>query len=305
MKYLRALFAFSLIPFMAACSSSGHMTDGWNGCVIGGAAAGATAGVLLDGNVPGAVVGAGVGALAGAILCGDTDSDGDGVADGMDKCPGTPAGVAVDTRGCPIDSDGDGVGDYLDKCPNTPRGMAVGADGCPPDFDGDGVPDSADKCPGTPQGEKVDARGCPADADGDGVPDYADKCPGTPAGVKVDGEGCGQKLIVLHGIKFAFDSAKISNSSATILNRAVKAMRDHSGTSVWVVGHTDSVGADGYNQGLSEKRAAAVRSYLIKHGGISGARMETGGKGESQPIASNASDQGRALNRRVEFVIMK
>lgn len=304
MKTVRALLAFCLLPLVAACSSNGQVIDGINNCVIGGAAAGATAGALLDGNVPGAVVGAGVGALAGALLCGETDSDGDGVSDSMDKCPGTPAGVAVDARGCPIDSDGDGVADYADKCPNTPRGTAVDSKGCPSDSDGDGVPDSADKCPGTPAGVKVDANGCPPDADRDGVPDYADKCPGTPAGVKVDAQGCGQKLIVLHGIKFAFDSAGISSSSAGILDRAIKAMRDNPGTNVRVVGHTDAVGSDAYNQGLSERRAAAVRSYLVKSG-IKGSRMQTAGRGESQPIASNASKQGRALNRRVEFIILK
>jgi len=60
------------------------------------------------------------------------DSDGDGVPDALDRCPGTPAGVAVDSKGCPLDSDGDGVPDYLDKCPGTPAGVTVGPDGCPP-----------------------------------------------------------------------------------------------------------------------------------------------------------------------------
>ena len=61
----------------------------------------------------------------------DPDSDGDGVPDSQDRCPGTPAGVAVDAYGCPLDSDGDGVPDYLDKCPGTPAGTAVDASGCP------------------------------------------------------------------------------------------------------------------------------------------------------------------------------
>jgi len=118
------------------------------------------------------------------------DSDGDGVVDSLDKCPGTPAGVKVDKDGCPLDSDGDGVPDYLDKCPGTPAGTAVDKDGCPLDSDRDGVTDSLDKCPGTPAGVKVDKDGCPLDSDGDGVPDYLDKCPGTPVGVKVDQAGC-------------------------------------------------------------------------------------------------------------------
>ncbi|MDD5711830.1 MAG: OmpA family protein [Smithellaceae bacterium] len=128
------------------------------------------------------------------------DSDGDGVIDAQDECPGTPAGVSVDSYGCPIDSDKDGVPDYLDKCPGTPAGTKVDKDGCPlavkaapvakADADKDGVPDDLDKCPGTPAGVWVDAQGCPVDSDKDGVPDYLDKCPLTPAGAKVDAKGC-------------------------------------------------------------------------------------------------------------------
>ena len=96
------------------------------------------------------------------IFVGDMmDSDGDGVSDAADRCPGTPAGVKVDAVGCPLDSDKDGVPDYLDKCPGTPAGVKVDSIGCPLDSDGDGVPDSLDKCPGTPAGVKVDAAGCP------------------------------------------------------------------------------------------------------------------------------------------------
>jgi outer membrane protein OmpA-like peptidoglycan-associated protein len=118
------------------------------------------------------------------------DSDNDGVLDNIDKCPGTPAGVAVDKDGCPLDSDKDGVLDYLDKCPDTPEGVKVDKDGCPLDSDKDGVYDYLDKCPGTPEGVKVDKDGCPLDSDKDGVYDYLDKCPGTPEGVKVDKDGC-------------------------------------------------------------------------------------------------------------------
>jgi len=120
----------------------------------------------------------------------EKDSDNDGVPDSRDKCPDTPAGVAVDKDGCPLDSDKDGVPDYLDKCPDTPMGVAVDKDGCPLDSDKDGVPDYLDKCPGTPIGVAVDKDGCPLDSDKDGVPDYLDKCPGTPIGVAVDKDGC-------------------------------------------------------------------------------------------------------------------
>jgi OmpA-OmpF porin, OOP family len=145
------------------------------------------------------------------------DTDKDGVGDKYDKCPGTPAGVAVTPEGCPVDTDkdgipdyldkcpltyglavfdgcpdtdGDGVPDYLDKCPNTPRDATVSADGCPVDNDGDGIPDYLDRCPNTPKGISVTGDGCPIDTDGDGVPDYLDKCPNTPKGAAVGTDGC-------------------------------------------------------------------------------------------------------------------
>src|SRR5881409_3686688 len=118
------------------------------------------------------------------------DSDRDGVPDGIDKCPGTPAGAHVDATGCPVDSDADGVPDGIDQCPGTPAGVHVDAKGCPVDSDGDGVPDGVDQCPNTPPGVAVDAAGCPLDSDKDGVPDGIDKCPNTPAGATVDASGC-------------------------------------------------------------------------------------------------------------------
>src|SRR2546425_957352 len=80
------------------------------------------------------------------------DSDHDGVSDKQDACPDTPAGAAVDSKGCPVDSDHDGVYDGIDKCPGTPAGVQVDAKGCPVDSDGDGVPDGIDQCPSTPAG---------------------------------------------------------------------------------------------------------------------------------------------------------
>ena len=112
------------------------------------------------------------------------DADNDGVCDSKDKCPDTPAGVAVDKKGCPLDRDGDGVADYLDACPDVAGTVML--NGCP-DRDNDGVRDSEDRCPdvkGT-----IALKGCP-DTDGDGVADLDDKCPNSPAGSKVDATGC-------------------------------------------------------------------------------------------------------------------
>lgn len=100
------------------------------------------------------------------------DSDHDGVIDSNDRCPGTPAGVAVDIQGCPFDSDGDGVADYQDKCPDTSRQAKVDSKGCPVDSDGDGVYDYLDKCPDTTAGAPVDVVGCLKDTDRDGLTDW-------------------------------------------------------------------------------------------------------------------------------------
>lgn len=112
------------------------------------------------------------------------DEDKDGIADRLDKCASTPAGVTVDQNGCPLDRDKDGIADYVDGCPDVAGIEAM--KGCP-DKDGDGITDSDDRCPdvkGT-----ADLKGCP-DADGDKVVDIDDKCPGTKAGYVVDATGC-------------------------------------------------------------------------------------------------------------------
>jgi outer membrane protein OmpA-like peptidoglycan-associated protein len=113
-----------------------------------------------------------------------TDTDGDGITDRKDKCPGTPTGIKVDDEGCPLDVDKDGVADYLDECPLLAGIVAL--KGCP-DSDGDGVADIKDACPEVAGLLNLD--GCP-DSDGDGVADKDDKCANTKAGYKVDATGC-------------------------------------------------------------------------------------------------------------------
>ena len=215
------------------------------------------------------------------VFIGDSlDSDGDGVVDAKDKCPGTPAGVKVDATGCPLDSDRDGVPDYMDKCP------------------------------GTPYGVKVDAAGCPLDSDGDGVPDYMDKCPGTPAGVKVDATGCPVTVFdpnaqswTFNNINFEVNKAVLTNDSHRILNEIIAGLKDRPALKVMVEGHTDSTGAHAYNMDLSERRAKAVVDYLVGRG-ISPARLDSKGYGPDRPIADNGTKAGRAKNRRVQFTKM-
>ena len=232
------------------------------------------------------------------------DSDGDGVPDERDRCPGTPAGTPVDEYGCERDSDGDGVPDSRDKCPDTPRGAEVDEDGCEPDSDGDGVPDSRDKCPDTPPGAEVDEDGCELDDDGDGVVNSRDRCPDTRPGARVDVNGCElTEEIRLRGVHFAFDSAEILPGAERVLDDSAETLRRYPDLVVEVAGHTDSVGTDAYNLDLSQRRAESVRQYLIDKGVDSG-NLSAKGYGESQPIESNDTEEGRDENRRVNLRIL-
>ena len=254
------------------------------------------------------------------------DSDGDGVADHLDQCPGTPNGVKVDGKGCPLDSDGDGVPDYLDKCPETTAGQAVNAQGCEiSDKDGDGIPDHLDKCPDSDPAIKVGPDGCPLDSDGDGIPDHLDECPNTPPGLKilpngcalvgdcrkprpgeaVDAKGCAvDQRFILRGVKFEFDSDKLTKPAEQILNDVADTLAAYPDVTVEVQGHTDSLGTDAYNLGLSERRSNSVKRYLSGRG-VNGARMRPVGYGEAQPIADNATAEGQEENRRVEFRVVE
>lgn len=227
------------------------------------------------------------------------DSDGDGVADSMDRCPNTPAGTRVDSYGCELDSDGDGVKDSQDKCPGTPAGMSVNADGCPMDSDGDGVADDKDKCPGTPAGAKVDATGCELDGDNDGVVDRLDECPNSAPGVQVDIKGCEIKEeIALQGVNFESNSDRLLPGATSVLDDAVSTLKKNPTIKFEVAGHTDSDGAADYNAGLSARRATTVHDFLASNG-IAENRMTVRGYGEAQPIADNSTAAGKAQNRRV------
>ena len=210
----------------------------------------------------------------------------------------------------PQDSDGDGVFDEADKCPDTPAGIAVDATGCPIDSDKDGVIDAKDDCPGTPLGTKVDAKGCPieVDSDGDGVIDSKDRCPNTPAGTRVDASGCpivveAPKYIgVLEGVNFHTASDRLTEEALIILNGVAEELNRNPEVRVIVVGHTDSQGGAESNQRLSLARAKSVSKYLVSRG-VQPARLKFAGRGEEDPIASNDNALGRAKNRRVELVV--
>ena len=176
----------------------------------------------------------------------------------------------------------------------------------PADSDGDGVTDDRDACPNTPAGVSVDSRGCPLDSDGDGVPDYKDECPDTPAGAKVDARGC--EIVVERPVsfnltvEFGFDSAEITGVAFQEMLDLLKFLREYPSTSAVIEGHTDSRGAEDYNQDLSQRRAAAVVQALT-NSGIAGSRLSPKGFGESRPVASNDTEEGRQKNRRVTVVV--
>ncbi len=236
------------------------------------------------------------------------DTDSDGVLDGIDQCPNTAAGVPVDARGCPRDADGDGVDDSRDRCPGTPAGVAVDAAGCPRDGDQDGVPDSADRCPDTPAATAVDPAGCPLvkDTDRDGVDDTRDKCPNTPVGIVVDSVGCQvlfrseREPLILLGVNFETGRSRLTVSSYDVLDQVAASLVAHPEVRVEIAGYTDNTGSAGVNRRLSDARAVAVRAYLARKG-VAPERMVARGYGPSNPVASNATAEGRAENRRVEL----
>jgi outer membrane protein OmpA-like peptidoglycan-associated protein len=110
--------------------------------------------------------------------------------------------------------------------------------------------------------------------------------------------------IVLRGVQFDLDKADIRADAGVILDEAANQLNQVPGARVSVEGHTDSSGADSYNQSLSERRAGSVKDYLVGKG-VDGGRLTTAGFGESQPVADNATAEGRALNRRVELKVQE
>ena len=196
------------------------------------------------------------------------------------------------------DSDGDGIPDEMDNCSDTPEGVAVGEWGCPLDSDSDGVPDYVDVCSDTPAGEPVDELGCPVvlDVDGDGVEDDLDRCANTPVGAGVDERGCW----VIQGLSFDSGKTQIKSDYLPVLNEVVGVLMANPDVRVSIEGYTDSQGSEAGNQSISEARAKSVKDYFVSKG-VEAERMDYKGYGEMNPVADNATADGRKKNRRVEL----
>ena len=139
------------------------------------------------------------------------------------------------------------------------------------------------------------------DSDGDGVVDSVDKCPNTPPNTRVDGDGCPiPKVVRLEGVTFEFNRTRLRPDSQTILNWVVGIMKKYPDMEVELAGYTDSVGSASYNLKLSQKRAEAVKEYLLEKG-IEANRVQAKGYGKENPVAPNDTDEGRERNRRVEL----
>jgi OmpA-OmpF porin, OOP family len=145
----------------------------------------------------------------------------------------------------------------------------------------------------------------PPDSDGDGVTDDRDQCPNTPRGVAVDAVGCPRRgSATLQGVTFELNSANLTADSRPVLDAVAADLMKHERLKVELQGHTDSSGADAYNMQLSERRASSVREYLISQG-VPPTQLVSRGYGETQPIADNKTNEGRAQNRRVEMAVLE
>lgn len=137
---------------------------------------------------------------------------------------------------------------------------------------------------------------------GSRMDNQADELEDELAGAEVERVGEGIKVTFDSGILFDFDSDALRPEARANLADLAASLSEYEGTSVLVVGHTDSSGTDSYNQSLSERRAAAARTYLLQQG-LTGDRVEAAGRGESEPVASNDTEAGQQANRRVEVAI--
>jgi len=233
------------------------------------------------------------------VLKGCPDNDKDGVPNHLDECP-NDSGILLH-KGCP-DSDQDGIKDSQDECP-LEKGSLENK-GCP-DSDNDGVLDKNDKCP-TKAG-LAENQGCP-DSDGDGIFDHQDACPET-AGIP-ENKGCPEiKKETVEKIKLAAKGIYFETASATLLKNSyenleilIQILNEYPTAVARIEGHTDNSGTPAANKVLSQERANSVKQYLTDKG-VEKSRLQAIGFGDEKPQADNNNEEGKAQNRRVEFIL--
>lgn len=181
--------------------------------------------------------------------------------------------------------------------PPAPVAVIVPPPPPPPPVCSDGLDNDADGLIDYPAD-----KGCDSADDGDET-DPAPKCAPPKPGERVTLEGCGVgDVIVLRGVNFEFDKATLTVNAKSILDGVASALESRPDIKIELGGHTDGKGSDSYNAKLSDRRAKSVKQYLVDKG-IATDRMSTKGYGESVPVASNDTDDGRELNRRVELKV--
>jgi len=261
-------------------------------------------------------------------LCPDEPGSKDNNGCPLPESPGedtAPAAVIAATP--PADRDGDGIPDHLDLCPDVPGLRDLG--GCPEPEEPVAAPvepvrpaepvqkketpvqpvkaapvvESAPVPPPAPAVEPVSG-----DRDGDGVPDRIDRCPDTPGPASNDGcpvlsaEDRSVLDLAMRSVQFEVGSATITPESFRTLDRIAEIMNRYKDYQLIINGHTDNVGRPTSNLALSEERARACYNYLISRG-IRAERMIHSGFGDARPLTSNRTEEGRGINRRVEFIM--
>ena len=255
----------------------------------------------------------------------DGDADGDGIPDSVDRCPNEPEDKDMfdDTDGCPDpDNDGDGLPDAVDKCPldAEDKDGFQDEDGCPDkDNDNDGIPDTQDKCPNEPEDKDgfQDLDGCPdPDNDLDGILDAQDKCPNEPETINgiQDDDGCpdrGDALVAVTPSALEateavqFTGTKIAKGSTNLLGQVAATLRAHQEiVRLKIVAHVQPSGDTDRDQDLSEKRAQAVRDWLIAWG-IPQTRLSAQGLGGQKPLVPRGAKNAQMINDRIEMIILE
>jgi outer membrane protein OmpA-like peptidoglycan-associated protein len=192
------------------------------------------------------------------------------------------------------------VPDHHDSCPQASGGADLG--GCP-DRDGDRVTDEQDRCPDV-AGLRV-LNGCP-DRDRDGLADHEDRCPDQPGVASLGGclpDAVGKFVGVVKGIQFDSASDQLLPGSLPLLDELAALLVEFPQLHLHIDGHTDTSGDPQSNHRLSHARAAAVKAYLMRKG-VAARRLEAEGWGDQRPIADNATEDGRARNRRIELTVV-